>query len=96
MTTHSEMAFNNEKWVKMEPFSEQSFPDDRNELSWPFQGEETMSDAFLALLKTLPPEIVSSKDISELEILILAMDYIKRLENVLDEDISSRAPEVKG
>lgn len=93
MATQSEMVFNNEKWTKIESYSEERFLD--NSTSWPFQGEETMSEAFLTLLKTLPPEIVSSKDVSELEILTLAMDYIKRLENVLDKDLP-KTPDVKG
>ncbi|WP_395239555.1 helix-loop-helix domain-containing protein [Salmonella sp. s54412] len=44
----------------------------------------------------MPPEIANSKDLSELEILTLAMDYIKRLENVLDKDLSPKTPDVKG
>lgn len=84
MATQSEMVLNNESWTKMDS-EESQFLNNNNGVSWPFQGEEMMSEAFLTLLNTLPSEIVNSKDLSELEILTLAMEYIKKLENVLKE-----------
>lgn len=49
--------------------------------------QDMMKEAFLALVKILPSEILDSKNLSELDILVLAMAYIKRLESVLDENV---------
>ena len=94
-STKSEMIYNNtDKWSKIDAYEDNV---DNVGLPWPLQGEETIGDAFLALLATLPPEIVQSKELSELEILTLAMEYIKGLENVLNkEDWTPKVPDVKG
>lgn len=85
MTTQSEMVLNNESWTRVDSEESQFLNNNNNGVSWPFQGEEMMSEAFLTLLNALPLEIANSKDLSELEILTLAMKYIKKLENDLKE-----------
>ena len=84
MLTQTELGFTEESWNKVDSYSEDSIFDSN---TWPLQREDTINEAFVALMKTLPPEIVNSKNLSELEILVLAMDYIKGLESVLDKDV---------
>jgi hypothetical protein len=83
MLTQTELGFTEESWNKIDNYSEDNILDSN---TWPLQREDTINEAFAALMKTLPQEIVSSKNLSELEILVLAMEYIKGLESVLDKD----------
>ena len=87
MLTHTEVGFTEESWKKIDSYSEESILDSN---TWPLQREDTINEAFAALMKTLPSEIVNSKNLSELEILLLAMEYIKGLESVLDTDVEMK------
>ena len=85
MLIETELGFAEESWNKTENYCEDV--DILHSNTWPLQREDTMTEAFVALMKSLPEEIVSSKNLSELEILVLAMEYIKGLESVLDKDV---------
>ena len=85
MLVETELGFAEESWNKTETYCEDAGIVHSN--TWPLQREDTMTEAFVALMKSLPEEIVSSKNLSELEILVLAMEYIKGLESVLDKDV---------
>ena len=84
MLIQTELGFTEESWSKTENYCEDNILDSS---TWPLQSEHTMNEAFVALMKSLPEEIVNSKNLSELEILVLAMEYIKGLESVLDKDV---------
>lgn len=84
MLIQTELGFTEESWSKAENYCEDNILDSS---TWPLQREDTMNEAFVALMKSLPEEIVRSKNLSELEILVLAMEYIKGLESVLDKDV---------
>ena len=87
MLTQTEFGFTEESWSRVDSYPDESILDSN---TWPLQAEDKMDEAFVALMRTLPAEIVSSHDLSELEILVLAMEYIKRLENVLDTDVKMK------
>ena len=86
MLYQTERGFTQESWTKVDNYSEDSILDSN---TWPLQREDTINEAFVALMKTLPQEIVNSKSLSELEILMLAMEYIKGLESVLDMNVEN-------
>lgn len=88
MLAQTELGLTGESWKKMDNYSGENIFDSN---TWPSQREDTISEAFAALIETLPQEIVNSKnDLSELEILVLAMEYIKGLESVLDKDVEMK------
>jgi hypothetical protein len=87
MLYETERGFSEESWSKIDSYSEDSVFDSN---TWPLQREDTINEAFVALMKTLPQEIVNSKNLSELEILELAMEYIKGLESVLHTDVEMK------